>query len=120
MTPLLDIGQFEVPSNPLNVTKKYVQLLQVNEFVETKVIQCISVVKISEHEYIYGISREACKRLHIMGILQFNNYVMSGIKINCTTTHPIIYVGTIDNEGRYNGVAYSDSCGNIRTFESIA
>ena len=37
---LLDEGQCEVPSNQLNVTRKYVEFLQVNEFVETKVIQC--------------------------------------------------------------------------------
>ena len=37
---LLDVGQCQVPSNLLNVTRKYVQLLQVNEFVETQAIQC--------------------------------------------------------------------------------
>ena len=125
---LLDVGQCEIPSNQLNITRKYVQLLQVNEFVETKVIQCkleihrtiyhcgmyshISVVKNGEHEYIYSISREACRKLNVTGILQFNNYVMSGVRINSTTTRPIIYAGTLDNEGRCTGAAYSDPYGN--------
>ena len=125
---LLDVGQCEIPSNPLNVTRKYIQSLQVNEFIKTKAIQCkleihrtiyhcgmyshISVVKNGEHEYIYDISREACRRAHITGTLQFDNYVISGIQINSTTTRPITYAGALDSEARCNGVAYSDPYGN--------
>ena len=63
-----------MPSNTLNVSRKYVQLLQVNEFVETQAIQCklevhrtvfycemhshISIVNNGEHEYLYDISKE--------------------------------------------------------------
>ena len=68
---LLDVGQFQSPSSSLNVTKRYVQLLQVNESTETQAIQCkleinrtvyycgmdshISIVKHGEREYIYDI-----------------------------------------------------------------
>ena len=72
----------------------------------------ISVVKNGKHEYIYDISREACRRARITGILQFNNYVISGIQINSTTTRPITYAGALDSEGRCNRAAYSDPYGN--------
>ena len=35
---LLDVGQCQMPSNTLNVSRKYVQLLQVTKFVETQAI----------------------------------------------------------------------------------
>ena len=103
-------------------------MLQVNEFIESRAIQCklevhrtvyhcgmdshISIVKHGERDYIYVISREACKKLHTTGILQFDNHVISGIKINNTTTHPMLYAGYLGNDGRCNGAAYSDPYGD--------
>ena len=37
---------------------------------------------------------------------------MSRFRVNSTTTRPIIYAGTLDNEGRCTGAAYSDPYGN--------
>ena len=65
-----------------------------------------------ERDYIYNISREACKKLRITGILQFDNHVISGIKINSTTTHPMLNAGYLDNDGSCNGAAYSDPYGD--------
>ena len=125
---LLDVGQCEIPPSSLNVSRKYVQLLQVNEFSETQAIQCkleihrtvyycgmyshISIVRHGEREYIYDISRETCKKLYTTGILELNNHVISGIKINSTTSHPMLYAGYVDNEGKCNGAAYSDPYGD--------
>ena len=125
---LLDVGQCQPPSSSLNVTRRYVQLLQVNEFTETQAIQCkleihrtvyycgmyshISIVKHGEREYIYDISSEACKKLYKTGILEFNNHIISGIKINSTTSHPMLYAGYVDNKGTCNGAAYSDPYGD--------
>ena len=125
---LLDVGQCQLPSNSLNVTRKYVQLLQVNEFTENQAIQCkleihrtvfycgmyshISIVKHGGRQYIYDISKENCQTLHNTGILEFNNHIISGIKVNSTTSHPILYAGYLDNEGRCNGAAYSDPYGD--------
>ena len=117
-----------MPSNSLNVTRKYVQLLQVTEFVETRAIQSklvihrtifycgmyshVSIVKHGEHEYIYDISRQACWKLYITGILKFGNHIVSGIKINSTTPRPMLFAGYLDNEGRCNGAPNSDPYGD--------
>ena len=121
---LLDVGQCEIPPSSLNISRKYVQLLQVNEFSEPQAIQCkleihrtiyycgmyshISIAKHGEHEYIYDISRETCKKLYTTGILKLKNHFISGIKINSTTSHPMHYAGYVDNEGKCNRAAYSD------------
>ena len=47
-------------------------------------------------------------KIHTTGILQFDNHVISGIKINRTTTHPMLYAGYSGNDGRCDGAAYSD------------
>lgn len=36
---LLDVGPCDIPNESLNVTMQYIQLLQIQDFVETKVIQ---------------------------------------------------------------------------------
>ena len=38
--------------------------------------------------------------------------VISGIKINSTTAHPMFYVSDLGNDGRCNGAAYSDPYGD--------
>ena len=124
---LLDVGQYQVPSGSLNVTRKYIKLLQNDEFVETRAIQCkleihrtiyysgmyshISIVKHEEHDYIYDINKEACEQLYETGLIRFNNHVISGIWLNSTTIHPMVYAGYVNNDGKCNGAAYSDPYG---------
>ena len=72
----------------------------------------VSIVKHGEHKYIYEISRQACKQLYITGILKFGNHIVSGIRINSTTTRPMLFAGYLDNEGRCNGASYSDPYGD--------
>ena len=72
----------------------------------------VSIVKHGEHEYIYEISKQACKQLYITGILKFGNHIISGVKINSTTTRPMLFAGHLDNEGRCNGASYSDPYGD--------
>ena len=72
----------------------------------------VSIVKHGEHEYIYEISKQACKQLYITGILKFGNHIISGVKINSTTTRPMLFARHLDNEGRCNGASYSDPYGD--------
>ena len=58
------------------------------------------------------ISKQACKQLYINVILKFGNHVISGIKINSTTTRAMLFAGYLDNEGRCNGASYSGPYGD--------
>ena len=67
---LLEIGNCDLPETKINITKRYVQLLQINYYTETRIIQCkmeihrtiyhcgmnphISIVLNGENEYING------------------------------------------------------------------
>ena len=72
----------------------------------------ISIVKHGEHEYLYDISKETYRKLYTTGILRFGNHIISGVKINSTTTHRMLFAGYLDNEGRCNGASYSDPYGD--------
>ena len=98
------------------------------EFAETRAIQCkleihrtiyycgiyshISIVKHGEHEYIYDTSKEAGERLYETGFIRFKNHIIGGIKVNSTTTHPMVYAGYVNSDGKCNGSAYSDPYGD--------
>ena len=77
---LKDVGDCDIPDQKHNITQQYLQLLQINEYASTRVIQCkleihrtvyycgsfshISVVLNGENEYIQDVSKEACEMLY--------------------------------------------------------
>lgn len=125
---LLDVEDCEMPTHHLNITKRYVQLLQLNTFTDTRVIQCklevhrtvyycgmhshVSIMEHGENEYIYEMSREKCKAVHETGILRFDNQMISGLRVNQTTTHALTYAGSINNDGKCGGTTYTDPFGS--------
>ena len=125
---LLEVGKCEIPEPNINVTRNYVQLLQINDYSETKVIQCkievhrtvyycgmyshISIVLNGENEFISEISKSACEEVHQTGILKItDSHIIHGIKINQSITHSVMFSGYINSEGKCNGVGYSDPFG---------
>ena len=108
---ILGVEGCPTTTNKLNITRRYMQLVQINEFVSTKVFQCKleihrtiyecgmfshnSIVENGEIDYIYEISREKCKQAHETGILRFDNHVISGLRVNYTSTHSITYAGSL-------------------------
>ena len=72
---LLEVGECELPERNVDVSEKYVQLLQINEYSEMKIIQCkfethrtvyycgmhshVSIVLNGGNEYINDVSRRA-------------------------------------------------------------
>ena len=82
----LEVGNCDLPETKINITRRYVQILQINQYTETRIIQCkmeihhtiyyygmsshISIVLNGENEYINGVSRSACQDVHKTGILK--------------------------------------------------
>ena len=125
---LLEVEECELPETNVDVSKKYVQLLQINEYSETKIIQCkfethrtvyycgmhshISIVLNGENEYINDVSRSACEDVHKTGILKVTeSHIVCDIKINQTITHSLMFAGYINSKGKCNGVGYSHPFG---------
>lgn len=125
---LRDVGDCNIPRRPINTTKTFIQLLQINEYDEIPVIQCkveihrtiyycgmnshISVVKHGENEYIYEVSRSACMDMHESGSFNINgNHIIHGIRVNNTVTHSATFAGSLTNEGSCSGTVYSDPFG---------
>ena len=130
---LLEVGECELPESKINITREYLQLLQINEYTETKVIQCkleihrtiyhcgmfshISIVSNGENEYILEVSKSLCEDLHKTGNLMIHaSHMISGIKINQTKTHSIVFAGYVNGDGKCDGSGYSDPFG---TWENV-
>lgn len=104
------------------------QLLQLNEFDHTSVIQCrieidrtiyhcgmhshISAVHNGRREYIRETSAETCKKLHETGtVFLGNNALLTDLKINATAYHAITFAGTLGVDGTCTGTQFSDPYG---------
>ena len=125
---LLDVGPCDIPQVAPNVTRKYIQLLQINDYLETEVIQCklevyrtiyycgmhshVSVVHQGAGEYIQEISSKQCENLFHTGYLRLGNSVFNGIKVNNTIAYPMTFAGSIKNDGSCQGAAYMDPYGS--------
>ena len=125
---LREVGKCELQEPAINVTRKYVQLLQINEYSEAQVIQCkievhrtiyycgmhshVSIVANGENEYVLEVSKEACKIAHRTGIFQItNSHAIHGLRANHIARHAVHFAGYVNEVGRCNGAAYSDPFG---------
>ena len=84
---LLEVVKCELPESRINIMRKYVRLLQINDYSETKIIQCkfevhrtiyycgmhahISIVLNGENECINNFSKGACEDVHKTGIKSY-------------------------------------------------
>ena len=127
---LKEVGECDIPIHQPNITKQYLQLLQINEYASTHVIQCKlevyrtiyycgsfshkSIVFNGENEYIQDISKEACELLHRYGTYSLPNAkVITGARPNATVTHSIILAGSLTTEGKCSGAGYYDPYGTL-------
>ena len=126
---LINVGECEIPQQQVNISQRYIQLLQLNEFNDVKVIQCkleihrtitkcgmfshASVVNHGVHEYVYEISEQACINAHLTGVLKLSeNQLIHGLKINSTSTHSLTFAGKVNMEGTCEGTSYADPYGS--------
>lgn len=124
---LINVGECDVPVLNVNSTRVYIQLLQINEFDSVKVLQCkVEIDRLirkcgmfshsmdvynGKYSYIKEVSREACRRMHFYGSFEIENAVITGLKVNHTTTRPVTLAGHVDHDGSCYGTTYSDPYG---------
>lgn len=112
------------------MTRRDIQLLQLNEYEETSVVQCKIVIhrhvincgNIASYyasvlhsgmEYLYEIGRERCHDIYKTGTFHFDSsHLFREIKVNFTTTRPVLYAVKLDSGGGCSGTAYSDAYGS--------
>lgn len=124
---LLNIEECDIPPQEVVSQKRYIQLLQINEFSSTKVIQCkVEIDRLirrcgmfshsmdvhnGKHAYIHEVSRDACRHMHTYGTYELNNIYLTGLRSNQTTTRPVTLAGHVNNDGSCSGTTYSDPFG---------
>ncbi|XP_046587861.1 uncharacterized protein LOC124293010 [Neodiprion lecontei] len=125
---LINIKECNIPiSNPVAIDTN-IQLLQVAEFSSVKVIQCkveihrsvfhcgmhshTSAVSYGDIEYIDEISRDACRDLHYARSYRTHRQLFTQIRLNSTTSRPIVLAGDVDNSGNCKGEHFSDHYGS--------
>ena len=126
---LIDVGQCDILEDTIKSTKQYVQLLQVNEFTEVRVMQCkveihrtiyhcgmhshISIVRNGESEYIQDTNEYTCREMHRSGSLKIGfAQEIHGLRLNATISRSLTFAGSIHNDGTCHGVFYSDPYGS--------
>lgn len=129
---LLSIEECDIAAPTVHSEKIHIQLLQINEFTSTRVLQCkVEVDRLirrcgmfshsmdvhnGKHSYIQEISEFACKRMHHHGTYELGSMYITGLKSNQTSTHPATLAGHVNNDGTCSGTTYSDPYG---TWEEV-
>lgn len=131
---LTDIGECQLEDIEPITEEVYVQLLQLSEFDHTIGIQCrieidrtISYCGMHSHtssvlngklDYIYETSAETCQQLQDTGTLFLGGKdgLITGVKVNATTTRAVTLAGSVSEDGRCSGTQYSDPYG---TWENV-
>lgn len=116
---LLNTEECDIPEKEIAAQETYIQLLQINEFSHTRVIQCkVEIDRLikrcgmwshtmdvnnGKHAYIHEVSRDACERMHISGTYHLYNIQIAGLKSNETTTRPVTLAGAVHQDGSCSG-----------------
>lgn len=123
---LIAVGESNIPKNSMKSEKAYIQLLQLDDFCDTAMLQCkieirrtiyyydmhshVSIVSSGTNEFIHSV--EICVDLHTHGPFCFRNeHIRHTIKGNCTVIHSITLSGFLTNDGSCRGSEYSDLFG---------
>jgi ribosomal protein S9 len=129
---LLDVQDCNnVRSTQPRVERTYIQLLQRSKFESVYVTQCkvsidrsvyfcgmhghISAVRYGKARYVVNITPNQCKQMHRDGTFTVDiGKVISGLKVNQTTTRSVAIAGITTPSGNYAGAYYSDQYGTWR------
>lgn len=72
----------------------------------------VSVTRGELAQYIHEVGAQACLDMHHSRLYYMDGgHVIRGIRINRTVTHSVTFAGEVNNEGKCNGVSYSDPFG---------
>lgn len=126
---LIDIGDCDATSVEPDTEETDLQLLQLSDYDETRVIQCrleidrtiyycgmhshISAVHNGRRVYLQEINREVCHRLHESGSIDLgkDNFLV-GLAPNATAARGVTIAGKIQTDGRCMGTQFSDPYGS--------
>lgn len=125
---LLKVAECDIYVPELNITTIRAQVLQIEEFKQTHVVQCyIKITRRTVHcgwfnvnrntkkgliSYFKEVSREECMKMYETGSLRIANTQIYDIKSNSTVSHPIVFAGSYTGDKTCNGVDYRDAFGS--------
>ncbi|XP_031777280.1 uncharacterized protein LOC116415870 [Nasonia vitripennis] len=112
---LINVGECDIEMPAVNTTRVFVKLLQLNEFTNTHVRFCKVEIKRTartcgafshssdvfrgEVKFLDEITGEECKTMHRHRTHKFRDEMITNLKINATTMHPMTFAGKIDHAG---------------------
>lgn len=124
---LLDIEECDIPLQKIDKSTKYIQLVQVNEFKTVQVRQCkVEIdrtikkcgmfshtmdVHNGKYSYIEETPREACNKMHLIGMHRIGDIIINNLAVNQTISRPVTLAGRVDTDGTCHGATYSDPYG---------
>lgn len=125
---LLDVEKCQTNNNHLRNSEPEIQLLQLNQFSETKVQQCkieitrtvtncgwqsyASMVQNGYANYISIISRDDCYQAINSGRILISTTEIQGLNVNTTSSYTITFAGTVKNDGSCKGTSFADPYGS--------
>lgn len=125
---LLTIEECDIPPIKINTTRIRLQLLQANDFKSVSVMQCkVEVDRLvkrcgmfshtmdvanGKFAYIHEVTQQACLSMHNYGSFSISSTIITGLKVNQTTTRPVLLAGKLDSNGACSGSAFTDDYGS--------
>ena len=130
---LLDVGECKTPYSKPNVTETHIQLLQLDEYANSRAIQyklevqrsilyCgafshTSAVANGYTEYLEELTLEQCERMYSLRAIRLGyNIEITGLEMNQTTSRAITFAGKIGYDAQCARTVYSDPYG---TWENV-
>ncbi|KAL7299003.1 hypothetical protein TKK_0008099 [Trichogramma kaykai] len=125
---LLNVGECDIPSTEPTIQDQYIQLLQINNFERVNVVQCkveiqrnifycgkldhLFAVNHGTAEYVHEVSKQACEQVANSGVFYFGHHMITGVKMNQTTSHSLNLAGSAANNGVCTRGNYADPYGS--------
>lgn len=126
---LLEAGDCDLNFKSINTSDVYIQLVQLSEYNYAEVLQCkleisrtifrcgmhshISIVHNGQASYLEDVPLDKCRRMHADGAATIGiNNLITGLKVNTTSSRSITLAGKIDVDGTCEGVSYADPYGS--------
>lgn len=128
---LVDVEECNIPDPVLNTTKSLIMLVQINEFITTRVFYCrveikrtvqfcgmhshVSTIAGGEAMYLKDITRDECIEMHIHRTAKIGSNIIRELKVNATVIRPQVFAGEVDSNGACHSAGYyNDPYGEFR------
>ncbi|KAL7286444.1 hypothetical protein TKK_0019392 [Trichogramma kaykai] len=126
------VAECKIPHTEIKTEATQVQLLQLDNYQEIRVIQCkinikrqiyhcgmhshSSIVENGVAKFLQEMNHLSCAQLHLSRSYSYERKLtVSNLPVNATIKKPFIAAGTVDKEGHCSGEEYSDPFGSWKT-----